>query len=77
MNIQTAIADTTYDYRALWDRLRKRTWKLIKIGEAQAARLEQMEAELAETRRQRDMLARRLAELTHIHHGIPYPQQAA
>ena len=77
MNIQTAIADTTYDYRALWDRLRKRTWKLIKIGEAQAARLEQMEAELAETRRQRDMLARRLAQIAHERYGLSYPQQAA
>lgn len=71
------ISYDAYDYRALWNRLRRRTWKLIKIGEAQAARLEQMEAELAETRRQRDMLARRLAQIAHERYGLSYPQQAA
>lgn len=72
MDIHTATAYDTYDYRALWNRLRKRTWKLIKIGEAQAARLDAIEAENAELRRQRDMLARRLAETVHERHGVPY-----
>lgn len=62
-----AIHTDAYDYRALWDRQRKRTMKLIRIGEAQRQ-------ELDEVRRQRDMLAQRLAELAHDRYGIPYPK---
>lgn len=63
---------TSYDYEALLRLERERNKRLIDNGESQRD-------ELDELRRQRDMLARRLAEEAHKRLGISYPknQQAA
>lgn len=68
-----------YDYEGLWRRQTRRFKKLIAIGEAQAAELEAVKAELARVNAERNMLARRAAGMAHELIKLKYPksQQAA
>lgn len=61
---------------ALLVRTRERCHRLIDMGEAQRDELAAVKAEAEELRHQRDMLARRLAELAHKHYGVSYRQVA-
>lgn len=66
-----------YDYEGLWRRQTRRFKKLIAIGEAQAAELEAVKAELARVDAERNMLARRAAEMAHELIKLKYPKQQA